>query len=612
MRKQRWIFGFLAAAMLFGLCGCMGQGGGTRLKPRLTVYLPNASLLGDYAPTLQKMVPEAELEFVVGRGSVDFYLLHQEKGELPDIMTLSGGLPMRDSVELNDHLMDLSGTETASSFYDTYLENLRDSEGNVYWLPAGGNANGIIANTDLFEQYGIPLPTDYESFAAACEAFAQEGIQPYTSDYKYPYTCLYTLEGWAIPTLISRQGVEWRRKYERGGTDRLEEAVWRPVFDRFARFLEDSRMGEAEIERGFTATLEDFTAGKIPMVRGMASELSTYSQHVNCVLLPYFGGTEEDNWLLTAPRFYVALNGALEGEKRELALRVLDAMFSLEGYQALTAGEYIYLLPFHRGVKAALPDAMQNLAPVIEQNHLYILMSCTPLQMAAQEAVWGMLREELDAQGAYERMDASLADPPADQETAAVLEKGYPVSFDQEAGNQAGSAIANTLRDISGCQVLLAPSFLCTGSLFAGEYTEQQLNDTMQAGGNRIYSGSFTGREIRELARLAVEGYGIYSDPFSNQTLPLASGCTLVVLRDEEGYHLEDVLLDGTPLDDEAVYSLALVDLPAGFQPLAEAALGEGYEGRFTATEDYARTLWVEYLKEGNQPLEPTPYIALR
>ena len=93
---------------------------------------------------------------------------------------------------------------------------------------------------------------------------------------------------------------------------------------------------------------------------------------------------------------------------------------------------------------------------------------------------------------------------------------------------------------------------------------------------------------------------------------PLASGCTLVVLRDEEGYHLEDVLLDGTPLDDEAVYSLALVDLPAGFQPLAEAALGEGYEGRFTATEDYARTLWVEYLKEGNQPLEPTPYIALR
>lgn len=225
MRKQRWIFGFLAAAMLFGLCGCMGQGGGTRLKPRLTVYLPNASLLGDYAPTLQKMVPEAELEFVVGRGSVDFYLLHQEKGELPDIMTLSGGLPMRDSVELNDHLMDLSGTETASSFYDTYLENLRDSEGNVYWLPAGGNANGIIANTDLFEQYGIPLPTDYESFAAACEAFAQEGIQPYTSDYKYPYTCLYTLEGWAIPTLISRQGVEWRREYERGGTDRLEEAV---------------------------------------------------------------------------------------------------------------------------------------------------------------------------------------------------------------------------------------------------------------------------------------------------------------------------------------------------------------------------------------------------
>ena len=608
MKKFRWVFGLLAAAMLLGSCGCVGQSS----RPRLTVYLQNANLLGDYAPLLQQMVPDAELEFVVGRGSVDFYLLCQERGELPDIMTLSGGLPVRDSVALNDSLMDLSETETAASFYDTYLENLRDNEGKICWLPNGGIANGIIANTDLFEQYGIPLPTDYESFAAACEAFAEEGIQPYTSDYKYPYTCLYTLEGWAVPTLISRQGVQWRRDYERGATDRLEETVWQSVFRRFERFLGDSGMGEAEIDRGFTATLEDFTAGKVPMVRGMASELSAYSQSVNCVLLPYFGGSEEDNWLLTTPRFYVALNGALEGKKKELALQVLEAMFSAEGYRAMTAEDYIYLLPFHRGIEAALPDSMQNLAPVVEQNHLYILMSCTPLQLAAQEAVWGMLRGDLDADAAYAHMDAALADPPIDREPAAVLEKGYPVSFDKKAGNQAGSAMANTLREIGGCQILLAPSSLCTGSLFAGEYTEMQLDSTVQSGGNRIYSGSFTGREIRELARLMVEGYGHYNDPFSNQTLPLASGCTLVVKRDGDSYRLEDILLDGAPLEDETIYSLALVDLPAGFQPLTETALGEGCEDRFAATQDYARTLWANYLKEGNQPLEPTPYLTLR
>lgn len=605
MKLCRWISGLLAAALLLGLCGCMGH-----TRPKLTVYLHNENLLEDYAPTLQRMVPEAELEFVVGRDSADFYLFRQENGELPDIITL-GGVSMRETRELNRYLMDLSETEVAASFYDTYLESYRDSGGAIQWLPTGGVAHGIIANVELFAEYGIPLPTDYESFAAACAAFAEKGIQPYTSDYKYPYTCLYTLEGWSIPTLLSREGAEWRRHYERGDTDSLEAAVWKPVFDRFAVFLEDSGMGAQEIERGFTVTLEDFTAGKIPMVRGMASELSGYSQHVNCALLPYFGSSEEDNWLLTAPRFHVALNGALEGEKKELALRVLEAMFSPEGYEAMTAGDYIYMLPYNRGIEAALPDSMQNLAPVVESNHLFILMSSPTLQNAAKEAVWGMLQGDRDTEAAYERMNAALADPPVSRETAATLEKGYSVYFAEDAGNQAGSAIANTLREIGGCQILLAPSSLAPGSLFAGDYTEQRLEESIQSGGNRIFSGTFTGREIRETARLMVEGFGHYNDPFSDQTLPIASGCTLVVEKTETGYRLEDVLVDGAPLDEEAEYRFALVDPPAGVQPLIEAALGEGSTERFAASEDYARTLWVNYLKEGHQPLEPTPYLTL-
>lgn len=326
MRREKWGAAALAAVLL-GVSGCGGTGQADRIRPELTVYLHDSSLLEAYAPRLQELVPEAELTFIVGRDSVDFYLFRQEHGELPDIITLGGGLAVRESLELDPYLMDLSETETAASFYDTYLESCRGGDGRVYWLPAGGIANGIIANVDLFDEYGIPLPRDYSGFAAACEAFSALGIQPYTTDYKYDYTCLHTLEGWSIPALMSRQGMEWRRDYERGRTDSLDEALWMEAFGRFDRFAKDAGLGPAEVGRGYTMTLQDFQAGKVPMIRGMASELTGYLEYHNCVLLPYFGETEGDGWLLTAPRFYAALNGALEGRRRELALQVLDAIF---------------------------------------------------------------------------------------------------------------------------------------------------------------------------------------------------------------------------------------------------------------------------------------------
>ncbi len=45
-----------------------------------------------------------------------------------------------------------------------------------------------------FEEYGIPLPTDYASLAAACKAFDEAGIRGFTADYLYDYTCMETLQ----------------------------------------------------------------------------------------------------------------------------------------------------------------------------------------------------------------------------------------------------------------------------------------------------------------------------------------------------------------------------------------------------------------------------------
>ncbi|MBR3690863.1 MAG: carbohydrate ABC transporter substrate-binding protein [Eggerthellaceae bacterium] len=139
-------------------------------KERVTVYLWSVDLLDSFAPYVSAQLPDVEIEWVAGNNDLDFYEFMYEHGELPDIIT-NRRFSVNDAANLNSALVDLSGTEVAASFYTTYLENYRNADGTVNWLPACGEVDGYIANKDLFDRYGIPLPTDYPSFVSACKAF---------------------------------------------------------------------------------------------------------------------------------------------------------------------------------------------------------------------------------------------------------------------------------------------------------------------------------------------------------------------------------------------------------------------------------------------------------
>lgn len=55
---------------------------------------------------------------------------------------------------------------------------LAEADGQVYAIPARPFWEGLFINTDLFEQYGLPLPTDWEKLEQAISVFRREGIVP--------------------------------------------------------------------------------------------------------------------------------------------------------------------------------------------------------------------------------------------------------------------------------------------------------------------------------------------------------------------------------------------------------------------------------------------------
>ena len=196
MKKKKWskvlsVFLVMVTAVSL-LSGCGGKSAEKEDAETITVYLWSTNLYEKYAPYIQEQLPDINVEFVVGNNDLDFYKFLDENGGLPDIITCCR-FSLHDASPLKDSLMDLSTTNAAGAVYDTYLSNFRNEDGSVNWLPVCADAHGFVVNKDLFEKYDIPLPTDYESFVSACQAFDKVGVRGFMiiPVWKHCRVCLY-------------------------------------------------------------------------------------------------------------------------------------------------------------------------------------------------------------------------------------------------------------------------------------------------------------------------------------------------------------------------------------------------------------------------------------
>ena len=239
-KKMRRGLSLVLAVLIAGVCLLSGCGAKKRAAQEdaetIQVYLWNTTLYENYAPYIQSQLPDVNIEFIVGNivgnNDLDFYRFLNENGGLPDIITCCR-FSLNDAAPLAEYLMDLSTTEVAGTFYSSYLNNNQEPDGAIRWLPMCAEVDGTAANVDLFAQYNIPLPTNYAEFVAAIDAFEAVGIKGYQADWRYDYTCLETMQGCAIPELMSLEGTTWRMNYESETEDgsttwQLDVAAYQP------------------------------------------------------------------------------------------------------------------------------------------------------------------------------------------------------------------------------------------------------------------------------------------------------------------------------------------------------------------------------------------------
>ena len=577
----------------------------------IQVYLWTNTLYETYAPYVQSQLPDVNIEFIVGNNDLDFYKFLQQNGGLPDIITCCR-FSLHDAAPLKDSLMNLAMTNEAGAVYNTYLNSFKNEDGSVNWLPVCADAHGFVVNRSLFEQYDIPLPTDYASFVAACQAFEKVGIRGFTADYTYDYTCMETLQGLSATELKSTEGRKWRTAYsDPAGTARvgLDDTVWPGVFARMEQFIRDTGLTAADLELNYDAVTGMFGKGELAMYFGSSAGVQMFrEQGIDATFLPFFNQNGE-KWLMTTPYFQVALNRDLEQDaaRREKAMQVLHVMLS-EGAQEQILADGQDLLSYSQNVSYHLTDTMKDVRSVVEENHMFIRIASDDFFAISQEVVSKMIAGEYDAGQAYRAFNARLLteETPDTSDVVLTSETAYSNVFHKNGGNASFSVMANTLRGLYGTDVLIAPASSFTGSVLQADYTQTTARAMIMPNGLMSYRRTMTGAELKDTVRAFVEGCEGGFTPFNRGSLPVVSGIAVQVQENDGSYTLTGITRGGQPLQDDDTVTVTCLATEKQMTPLLQD------ESRaFERGEATVRNAWSEALSGGSVTLAaPESYIT--
>ena len=616
MKKKKWnrvLPGFLVMVTVISLLsGCGGKSAEKEDAETITVYLWSTSLYEKYAPYVQEQLPDINVEFVVGNNNLDFYKFLKENGGLPDIITCCR-FSLHDASPLKDSLMDLSTTNAAGAVYDSYLSNFMNEDGSVNWVPVCADAHGFIANKDLFEKYDIPLPTDYESFVFACQAFDKVGIRGFTADYYYDYTCMETLQGLSASELSSVDGRKWRTAYSDPDNEKregLDSTIWPEAFERMEQFIQDTGLSPDDLDMNYDDIVEMYQSGKLAMYFGSSSGVKMFqNQGINTTFLPFFQKNGE-KWLMTTPYFQVALNSDLtkDATRRKKAMKVLNTMLS-EDAQNRVISDGQDLLSYSQDVNLKLTEYLKDVKPVIEENHMYIRIASNDFFSVSKDVVSKMITGEYDAEQAYQSFNSQLLEEKSASEKVILdSQKSYSNRFHSSGGNVAYSVMANTLRGIYGTDVLIATGNSFTGNVLKAGYTKKMVGSMIMPNSLSAYSSKMSGAELKETVKNFIEGYEGGFIPFNRGSLPVFSGISVEIKETDDGYTLSKVTKDGKKVQDNDTFTVTCLAIPKHMKayPADENIV---FDGADTTVKD----TWTESVSESNAVLaEPKDYITLR
>ena len=177
-------------------------------------------------------------------------VIAMSSGECPDMYTSWSGGPMNEYIE-SGYAQPLDDLYEKYGLKERFMEGALEQasyDGKLYAVPVKNiSVAGIYYNKDLFEKYGVEVPTTLSQLEAACDTFVENGITPFTLANSNKWTgsmyfqCLAARKGGLEPfqSAASGEGSFEDECFEYAG-EKIQEWVEKGYFpDGFNSMSED-------------------------------------------------------------------------------------------------------------------------------------------------------------------------------------------------------------------------------------------------------------------------------------------------------------------------------------------------------------------------------------
>ena len=480
MRRISYLVLAATAALFAAACSPKGDN-----RPQVVVQ--SLSLSEDFQRAVEEQCPDINIKWFLSRQVHDNF--YNSLGEdIPDIL-------MRSAYYINEnktsYLRDISERNIINNYSRNLIENFRHEDGEVLWLPVFGNGYTLMANTELFEKYGIPLPTDYESLKAADREFKEHGID----GVSWPLAGQWQYEAMLVAQILcadlfnSYEGMKWRDEYRKslmgGGKYIIDEDIWPEVFRRFREAVECDLIDEDDFKTSSVYTTNNFRFGKTAMLL-CATEAQTNFGDFRCEMLPTFD-TKGNAWLPIYMKQSYAVSSNVSEERMADVMKVFDAIRSEKSFKALNESRG-GLVPLNND-PSILGDDMQHIKPAVTGGYTFLLFNENSGGLV--DAVYDVFRAirfkgiGVDEACRYckertlKHRTVEIEEEMNDDDSTHVLftsDVHYPVITDEYHNSPANSCLANTtlagINDVSERKfdILLLEAATAGGPVTKGNY----------------------------------------------------------------------------------------------------------------------------------------------
>ncbi|RHP36499.1 extracellular solute-binding protein [Lachnotalea sp. AF33-28] len=588
---SRWISVILCLTLLMGtLTGCEEE----KPEEKTVVTIMYSNSFDHLKKLIEGTYPDISLEYE-HLSYPSEQLRRVEKGAGPDIVVL----PQPSSEIAEKYLLDIGDMQASTAYDGTVMRQLQ-VDGTTYFLPLPGQYSGYIVNETLFQKAGISIPESRQELLDALVEMKKQGIGvgedginfTISSDFNSWLGMYYV--GYMVPDFLGTvKGDAWL-----AGLRKKEETfagVWDSMLDFTDQLIDAGVMDAASMgkQRNLILYRSRMSDGSLAAVFG---DSALYQQCVaknranvqagtapeySYRMLPLLSDEGNTPWLLLAPSAYIAVNAAADEKKQEAAKKILDLLSTPEGQEAvmedLKMG--VSYLRDYQSKEAFVPKGLEEYAQAGYVYHVQFPdRTIEYLGSQVRQVLAGKitLQEALETVDRYHYEGSEAVD--YDLSVVGTLEhdmlfQNYNVRLGE---TEIGNLLADSVAEASDAPIAVVNGGGIRGSLYQGEVYGEDLLAVCPYD-NTITVLEMSGQVLWDMLENGLSKITRDDIP-GGRFLQVSGICYTYDSSKPVGQRLAEVkLVDGTALDTEGTYQVAVNNYMAGSQGYAEGN-GDGYE----------------------------------